>query len=286
MVADGGEDDLLHDLLAEATREEVDDEAYSRRVARLQQGDAERVWGLLDSLVDHPDPRVRTIVPDVLRFLGGPQRPLSDRTVELFRRMLRREEEAPTVLSAIGCALGELGHVASVELMVPFASHPEPAVRVGVVASLLRQHDPVAIETLIMLSGDERDEVRDWATFGLGSQVGPTDFDRTNDDDVVDTPALRDALAARLDDSHADTRCEAIVGLAMRRDPRVLPVLKAEIDSGPRHSLVLEAVRWMASSELCAGLRKLAESDNPDDVAFWTANGLREAMEACCGSSR
>jgi HEAT repeat protein len=285
MIPAGGEDDLLHDLVAEATREEEDEEAYWRSVSRLQRGEAERVWGLLEPLVDHPDPRVRTIVPDVLRFLGGPKRPLSDRTVELFRRMLLREQP-PSVLSAIGCALGELGHVTSVELMAPFASHPDPAVRSAVVASLLRQRDPVAIETLIMLSRDERDDVRDWATFGLGSQVGPTDFDRANDDDVVDTPALRDALAARLDDPHVDTRCAAIVGLAMRRDPRVLPLLTEEIASGPRHSLVLEAARWMASPELCAGLRKLAASNDPDDVAFWTANGLREAIEACCWSSQ
>src|SRR5580698_1931794 len=190
MMPAGGEDDLLHNLIAEATREEEDEEAYWRSVSRLQQGEPERVWSLLEPLIDHPDPLVRTVVPDVLRFLGGPERPLSDRTAELFRHMLLREE-APTVLSAIGYALGELGHVASVELMAPFASHPDPTVRAGVVASLLGQRDPVAIETLIMLSLDARDDVRDWATFGLGSQVGPTNFDRTDDDSVVDTPGLR-----------------------------------------------------------------------------------------------
>jgi HEAT repeat protein len=184
MTVARGEEDLLRDLVVEATQGEEDEEAYWRCVARLQQGDTERVWSLLEPLVDHPEPRLRAIVPDVLRFLGGPERPLTDRIVDLFRRMLRRED-APAVLCAIGYALGELGHVASVELMVPFASHPDPAVRAGVVASLLRQRDPLAIETLILLSRDERDDVRDWATFGLGSQVGPSDVDRTYDDAVV-----------------------------------------------------------------------------------------------------
>ena len=50
--------------------------------------------------------------------------------------------------------------------------------------------------------------MRDWATFALGTLADE------------DTPALRDALAARLDDPDEDTRLEAVHGLALRGDHR------------------------------------------------------------------
>jgi hypothetical protein len=53
--------------------------------------------------------------------------------------------------------------------------------------------------------------VRDWACMGLGDQLRD-----------LDSPELRAALVARLDDIDLDTRCQAMCGLALRRDPRVL----------------------------------------------------------------
>lgn len=65
------------------------------------------------------------------------------------------------------------------------------------------------VEVAIRLASDEDMRVRDWACLALGTQW----ID-------VDTTAVREALAARLDDIDRDTRCEALVGLAYRRDPR------------------------------------------------------------------
>ena len=64
------------------------------------------------------------------------------------------------------------------------------------------------LQTLIGLSGDSEDDVRDWATFALGTLAD------------ADEPELRDALAARLDDPDEATRLEAVHGLAVRGDPR------------------------------------------------------------------
>jgi HEAT repeat protein len=276
-------EELLAMAVAEATSDGEDNDAYWERVWLLQKRDPDETWSLLQPLTHHADPRVRALVPDVLRYLGGIHRPLSEETVALFDRMLRHDA-APQVLEAIGHALGEIGVPAAVEMMIPYASHSEPDVRFAVVSALLRHRDPCAIQTLIELSRDESARVRDWATFGLGSQVGSVDPD-VEGEDAVDTPALRDALADRLNDPHEDARCEAIVGLAMRRDPRVLPVLVRELEKGPELSLILEAARWAASPALCPSLRKLASSTDSAALAFWNQSGLKEALAACCAGS-
>ena len=57
---------------------------------------------------------------------------------------------------------------------------------------------------------DDDPDVRDWATFGLGTQV------------ATDSAEVRDALADRLADADEDVRREALVGLARRRDRRAV----------------------------------------------------------------
>ena len=92
------------------------------------------------------------------------------------------------------------------------------------------------IRTLIRLSRDQDDEVRDWATFGLGSLC------------ERNTKAIRDALFSRIDDPHDDTRNEAIVGLARRKVGEVLPALIKELEEGKYlFSLSVEAATELAA---------------------------------------
>jgi HEAT repeat protein len=73
------------------------------------------------------------------------------------------------------------------------------------VLGLLTMETPAAIEALLELSRDSDVDVRNWATFALGSQID------------VDTPQIREALRNRLSDSDEDTRSEALCGLARRK---------------------------------------------------------------------
>ena len=75
-------------------------------------------------------------------------------------------------------------------------------------------------QTLIDLMEDQADEVRDWATFGLGTLSD------------VDGPEVREALRKRLDDSFGEARDEAICGLARRRETLALQILLERLESG------------------------------------------------------
>jgi hypothetical protein len=68
---------------------------------------------------------------------------------------------------------------------------------------------------------EDRDaEVRDWATTGIGGIVS------------LDGPEIRAALLRRATDTDEITRAEALHGLALRGDTRVVPYLIAELTAG------------------------------------------------------
>ncbi len=119
------------------------------------------------------------------------------------------------------------------------------------------------VAVAIDLSLDSDKDVRDYACFALAAQWRE-----------VDTPALRDALAARLDDIDRDTRSEALLGLAYRRDPRALPRVREALSrpSGNLWRLEMIAAGALSDPQLHALVRRhqdgwtTAEDDRTADA--------------------
>jgi HEAT repeat protein len=128
-------------------------------------------------------------------------------------------------------ALVALGHLDAGDPVdiVSQAAHPSADIRHAVAYALGGRADVISVRALTALSSDHDEDVRDWATFGLGSLCD------------VDTTDVRDALIARLSDENAEVRGEALVGLAMRADRRASPYLIAALKRGETHYLILEA---------------------------------------------
>ena len=143
------------------------------------------------------------------------------------------------MLAAIGCAFGHLGEPYGDDWLLERRSHPDADVREAVAFALSGRGGDAALAALIELSGDPEAAVRDWATFALGTLA------------EQDSPALRDALAARLDDPDDDTRLEAIHGLALRGDHRAQAPAREAIahDAGDagvwRRHLLTETARYI-----------------------------------------
>lgn len=92
---------------------------------------------------------------------------------------------------------------------------------VAMTVPLLQRGDapsPAMVAVIIGLTVDFDHRVRDYACFALAEQ-----WREIMDEDVVD------ALVARVDDIDRDTRSEALLGLAFRRDPRALPLVRAAL---------------------------------------------------------
>jgi HEAT repeat protein len=129
-------------------------------------------------------------------------------------QLLQSETEAIPLSSAIA-ALGHLDDPRAVPLIVGHFQNPAQDVRFAVACSLGSfPNHPLAVQTLLTLTQDPDEDVRNWAVFGLGV-LGD-----------VDSAEIRDALFSRLIDPNEEVREEAIVGLAKRKDQRVIPALR------------------------------------------------------------
>ena len=184
-----------------------------------------------------------------------------------LQAMLMRNDE-PTVLVTIVESLG-LAYAEEASLSVlPLADHADPLVRLEVARAAPGGVESdlgveLAADTLIRLMDDSGDDVRDWATFGLGSVLS------------LDTPEVRSALVRRLDDPHFDTRCEAIVGLAARGDPRALAPTQEALRAGSVARLAVAAAKELGDPVLLPELEAIA--------AWWDVDAelLADALAAC-----
>ncbi|MFO1000938.1 MAG: HEAT repeat domain-containing protein [Planctomycetaceae bacterium] len=188
--------------------------------------------------------RERRLGADILGQLGVPDRTFPAECSAILCGMLSVEEDAQ-VLASILIALSFQNCSDAISLVTRFSEHSDPAVRHAVVLALASAECPDAITSLVRLSRDVDDNVRDWATFALGTLF------------ESDTPQIRDALFDRIADGHDDTRGEALLGLARRKDSRVVDALIAELGSDHVGTLAIEAAEALASPALCQHLLRL-----------------------------
>lgn len=212
-----------------------------------------------------------------VRPLGEPQgATFAQARFSALATMLENETD-PQALRDILIAFSHLDDVRIVPLAIAFCGHHSHRVRYGVVQAISGYDDGDALDALIELSSDDDDLVRDWATFGLGSQTD------------ADTPALREALLVRLRDREGDIDQEAIVGLARRGDLRVVPRIIEAIEALELSAPLFEAISALALPDFCDLLCAIPK----EALVFHFANGRQridlephwhEALAACdCG---
>jgi HEAT repeat protein len=171
----------------------------------------------------------RLVGADVLAQLGdageGGVRPFSHESVPVLRALLFDPDNR-----VIASAIHALGHHrrATVDDVGRLARHESARIR-WAVSCALREDDPAALAILMELTTDVDGDVRDWATFAIGTLS------------EADSPEIRTALRARLIDDDEDVRNEAMVGLARRRDTGVIQQIADALDGSDPGRLVFDA---------------------------------------------
>lgn len=183
-------------------------------------------------LIKSEIPKEKNIGIDVLAQFGTP-RLYKNTILKTFFHLLKKETDK-YVLSSLFYGIGHNNENLTnkqIELMCSFKKNKSSRVRYSLVFALLGKEEPIAIQTLIELSKDNDSEIRDWATFGIGTQI------------EIDNDEIRKALWKRIKDKDEGARFEAIIGLAKRKDQRVKNILETELQNIDEFgSLILEAI--------------------------------------------
>lgn len=219
------------------------------------------------SYLSSSDPIDRALGADVLAQLGWQDRTYLDESVDLLIPALQDEDEF--VVYRVCCALGHRSDPKAIPHVLKLAQSINEKIRYGVVFALLGQDSQEAVAAMIALSKDSDLDVRNWAMFGLGSQI------------EADTPEIRDALLLGTLDSDSEIRGEALVGLAERKDKRAIDLLLNEWESYADVSILsLEAAEVVASSRLYSKLVYLQKTlEFGGDIQF--TSQLQSAIDSC-----
>lgn len=239
--------------------------AYDEAISALNFRGDRATFDAARALLDAEEPHDRIIATQVLGQLGVPERTFPGLCFEALAGQVKREQD-PEVLGALGGNLAHLDLPGVVDVALPLVGHADARVRFGAVLALSRQEDPRAIDALVRLSADSDPEVRNWATFGLGVQTD------------ADTPALRAALKARLDDPELDgeIRGEALVGLAERGESGITVYVARALDQ--LDPLAVRAAALIGDPALHGPL--VALRDHPEMTPHF-GETLDEAIARC-----
>jgi len=184
------------------------------------------------NLIKAINPKRRTLGIDILAQLGTTPRPFFKQTIKLYFDLLNNETN-PEVLMVLFYAIGHNNEKLSkrqIDKLCTFSDTKDNLIKEGLVSALLGVNDLSAIDALIKLSSDKLNHIRNWATFGIGTQV-----ERNN-------KRIREALWDRIKDQDQETKLEAILGLAKRKDKRVNEIIRQELLNGEYGTLLLEAI--------------------------------------------
>jgi HEAT repeat protein len=245
------------ELFQASLQGDYEDEAAWDAVAVLRLRGTEEVFQAAVKYVESAEPRERAMGIAVLGQLGtrGPisGRPHFDESIAIA--ILHLHDPSPLVVNAAAWALVHLGDDRSVSALIPMRSNPDPDVRWAVANGLNGSERPDAIVTIIQLMDDIDGNVRDWATFALGTQCSVT------------SPEILTALRKRLNDSCEMASNEAVWGLAQHKDPQGIKMLIERLSADEwmtgdemAAAETLDVPHSTPPEELLAGLQKLLDS--------------------------
>ncbi len=147
-------------------------ENYWKYVRELRKRKTDEIFTKSVLLTKSKSAKERMIGTDVLAQFGFPRRHKKE-IINLFFELLKSESDKK-VISSILYGIGHNNEKLTnrqVEFLCSFRNHKSIYVKYSLVSALCTIEKDKAIDTLIELSNDKDSDIRNWATFGIGSQI-------------------------------------------------------------------------------------------------------------------
>jgi HEAT repeat protein len=231
----------MDEIFAQTLAGDYDDELPWEAVGTLRRLGSREVYDQAAEWCHSDNSLKRARGTDVLAQLGRtvehPSNNFPDECFLIVSTLIQAEKDPLPLLPAVH-ALGHIGNPQAIPLVIAHRLHPNADIRFAVACALGNfANDPLSVGPLLTLMQDADEDVRDWATFGLGVQGD------------LDSDEIREALHQRLTDPFRNVREEALAGLSKRKDQRALPTLISALQESETSDAVVEAAEEFLSSE-------------------------------------
>jgi HEAT repeat protein len=242
---------------------------FWENIHELRRRPNKEVYNRAFKLADSESEKEKIIGIYVLAQLGFEPRFQQSKTIKLYFKLLENEK-SPKVISAILSSIShnnEKLNEKQILKLLKYKTHKFVDVRFQLTLAISCLKNEVAIENLIELSTDKNADIRNWATFGLGTQI------------EIDNSQIRNALWERVNDTDASTREEAIFGLAKRKEVKIKEILIKELKKIDEFgSLILEAIEEFKDKDFIKLIEKqISENEKTKTVnEEWLTNTLEK----------
>ncbi|MHA3789967.1 hypothetical protein ACX0HA_17300, partial [Flavobacterium hauense] len=144
--------------------------SYWDTIGELRSRPYTAVFERCTELIKADNPKYRKAGINVLAQLGTSPRPFLKESIKLFLNILETEKDTDVLFSLL-FAIGHNNDCLTTFQVNKICSFTDEPLKESLTFALLGVDTDIAVETLIRLSGDASANIRNWATFGLGSQT-------------------------------------------------------------------------------------------------------------------
>jgi HEAT repeat protein len=219
-------------------------------------------------LLAHEGPRERAAGAEIIGQLGWQDRTFLDETMNALLGALTDADRH--VLESVIFALGHRADPRAIEALLSFVDSPDADIRYATVHGLMPHDTPNVVDALAKPSRDSDRDVRNWATFALGSQFESI------------SPTLCAALQERMTDADPEVRGEAFLGLARRGDVSIAPYVQRELEGEFHGDWAVDAAGLLGDPRFLPALKELLERLEGEDTVYFRGSVL-SAIAACEG---
>ena len=228
---------------------------YWDNINELRSRPNQEVFNKAMQLAKSKSDKEKNIGIAILAQLGFDPRFNQIETIKLYFELLTQDQSIDVLISILYAISHnfEILTEKQVNILQTFKNNESSYVRTALANAISCLQDDQSIDTLILLSKDTSSSVRNWATFSLGTLI------------EINNKKITDALWKRVDDKHQETKLEAILGLAIRKDNRVKEIVRRELKYGEYGTLLFEAIEQLNDKDFLPLLEDNLQSSYHDD---------------------